>query len=117
MRRGLALVAPADVRRDLARGAIGPALEVSRTLDLPFRPRGLVLLGDGSRLVVADAFGGRLAVVDPARGTLESVRTLPAHNIRGLALTPDGRTLVVAHQVLEPPGREPTSRTSTGARS
>ena len=31
---------------------------------------------------------------------LESVRTLPAHNIRGLAVTLDGRTLVVAHQTL-----------------
>ena len=60
----------------------------------------MVLVRSGARLVVADAFAGRLAVVDPKQGTLESVRTLPAHNIRGLAESPDGQTLVVAHQVL-----------------
>ena len=32
--------------------------------------------------------------------TLESVRSLPAHNIRGLATSPDGQTLVLAHQTL-----------------
>ncbi len=51
---------------------------------------------------MADAFGGKLAVVDTQGRTIESVRSLPAHNIRGLAFAPDGRTLVVAHQVLNP---------------
>jgi DNA-binding beta-propeller fold protein YncE len=79
----------------------GPSrLTVLRSLDLPFSPRNMVLADAGARLVVADAFGGKLAVVDRRRGMLESVRTLPAHNIRGLAVTPDGRTLVVAHQTL-----------------
>ena len=60
----------------------------------------MVLERAGARLIVADAFGGRLAVIDPKQGTLKSIRSLPAHNIRGLAEAPDGRTLVVAHQVL-----------------
>ena len=70
------------------------------TLDLPFCPRELALVADGSKLVVADAFGGRLAVVDAKRRAIDSVRSLPAHNIRGLAFAPDGQTLVIAHQVL-----------------
>ena len=57
-------------------------------------------LRGGSRLVVADAFGGRLAVVDLHRRAIESVRSLPAHNIRGMTFSPDGRTLLVTHQVL-----------------
>ncbi|AGA31468.1 YVTN family beta-propeller repeat protein [Singulisphaera acidiphila DSM 18658] len=71
-----------------------------RTLDLPFSPRDMALVNAGSKLVVADAFGGKLAVVDRVRAALDSVRNLPAHNIRGLALTSDGRSLIVAHQRL-----------------
>jgi YVTN family beta-propeller protein len=82
-----------------------PALGLARSLDLPFSPRNMVLARGGVRLVVADAFGGKLAVVDPKRGALESVRSLPAHNIRGLAESPDGQTLVVAHQSLNTQGR------------
>ena len=54
------------------------------------------------RLIVADAFGGRLAVVDSgARGEIEPafVNRL-AHNIRSLALNADGSRLLVAHQIL-----------------
>jgi YVTN family beta-propeller protein len=76
-----------------------PAVLKRSALELPFCPHGLALLADGSKLVVADAFGGRLAVVDTARCTIESVRALPGHNIRGLALARDGRTLLLAHQV------------------
>jgi DNA-binding beta-propeller fold protein YncE len=76
------------------------ALAVTRTLELPFSPMKLVLVRGGSRLVVADAFGGKLATIDPREGTLESVRTLPGQNIRGLAESSDGHTLVIALQVL-----------------
>jgi len=82
----------------LAPGPAGgpPGLETVGSLDLPFGPRCMAPVRDGARLVVADAYGGGLAVVDPARGVLESARTLPARNLRGLALSPDGRTLAVA---------------------
>jgi len=73
---------------------------VVTTVDLPFAPREQVFVPDGKRLVVADAFGGRLAVVNTERGELESVRTLPAHNFRGLALSSDGKRLLVTHQLL-----------------
>jgi YVTN family beta-propeller protein len=72
-----------------------------RTIDLPFAPRRQLPL-PGDRLLVADAFGGRLAVVNVRRGEVESVRSLPAHNIRGLALSPDGARVLLAHQMLSP---------------
>jgi YVTN family beta-propeller protein len=75
-------------------------VSMNGSLDLPFCPREMAMLGSGSTLVVAEAFGGRFAVVDTKRRSLQSVRTLPGHNIRGLAFARDGRTLVIAHQVL-----------------
>ncbi len=75
-------------------------LSISGTLDLPFCPGEMAMMVDGSKLVVAEAFGGRLAVVDARRRLIESVRLLPGHNIRGLVFAHDGRTLVIAHQIL-----------------
>lgn len=77
-----------------------PGLSIAGSLDLPFCPRELAVFPGGSKLVVADAFGGRLAVVDLRRRAIDSVRSLPAHNIRGLAFSPDGRALLITHQVL-----------------
>jgi YVTN family beta-propeller protein len=74
------------------------------TIDLPFAPREQLWLPGGKRLLVADAFAGRLAVVDAEHGVVESVRRLPAHNIRGLALSADGKRVLVAHQILHPMG-------------
>jgi YVTN family beta-propeller protein len=71
-------------------------------LDLPFCPREIVRAPDGSKLVVADGFGGHLAVVDSARRVVERLRTIPAHNIRGIAFALDGRSLVISHQYLDP---------------
>jgi YVTN family beta-propeller protein len=73
---------------------------VVKTLPLPFAPRRQLYLPEQGKLVVADAFGGRLALVDVRRGTVESVRSLPAQNIRGLARTADGGRLLLAHQLL-----------------
>src|SRR5262249_51232050 len=81
-------------------GDAADGLRVGKSIPLPFPPRRQLLLTDPTRLVVADAFGGRLAVLDPARGEVESVRVIPAHNIRGLALSGDSRQLLVSHQVL-----------------
>jgi YVTN family beta-propeller protein len=81
-------------------GDAADGLRVGKSIPLPFPPRRQLLLTDPTRLVVADAFGGRLAVLDPARGEVESVRAIPAHNIRGLALSGDSRQLLVSHQVL-----------------
>ena len=66
--------------------------------DLPFEPQEMLFLGDG-KLLVADAFGGGLAVVSAAGGELLRTKELTGHNLRGLTLLPDGR-LGIAHQEL-----------------
>ena len=87
----------------IATGARGADASLSCTgeVELPFCPRELARIGDGSKLVVADAFGGRLAVVDAGRREIESVRAIPGHNIRGMAVAPDGKSLVIAQQYLD----------------
>jgi len=79
---------------------MSPTVSMNGSLDLPFCPREMAMLGNGPAIVVVEAFGGRLAIVDARRRVIESVRTLPGHNIRGLAFDRNGRTLVIAHQVL-----------------
>lgn len=66
---------------------------------LPFSPREHLMVNDSTKIIVADAFGGRLAVVES--GSLELVATheFGAHNIRGLAINHKGR-LQISHQVL-----------------
>jgi YVTN family beta-propeller protein len=81
---------------------LGPVSRVLRSIDLPFAPRQLLLLSEDRKLVAADAFGGGLALLDVANGEVDSVRSLACHNIRGLALTGDGKRLLVSHQVLNP---------------
>jgi len=81
-------------------GDDGATPALARTVDLPFPPRNLAWARPGSILIAADAFGGRIAAVDPNRGEVGPVRDLPAHNIRGLALSSDGRMLLIAHQTL-----------------
>ena len=82
-------------------------LQLRETVALPFAPRHQITLPDGERLLVADAFGGRLAIINTRSGALEAVRELPAHNVRGLAASPSGRDLYVAHQLLN--SRAPTT--------
>ena len=71
---------------------------------MAFAPRTQLLLPESRKLIVADSFGGRLAVVDLDDGKVESDRLLPAHNIRGLALSTDGTRLLISHQVLNSRG-------------
>jgi hypothetical protein len=52
-------------------------------------------------VVVADAFGGHMAVVDASAGRLLLVHSLKGHNLRGLALSADGKRLLVSHQILD----------------
>jgi YVTN family beta-propeller protein len=78
----------------------GAAPRVGKRLALPFAPRLQLPLPGGEQVVVADAFGGRLAVVDVRGPAVASVRALPAHNLRGLALSADAKNLLLTHQVL-----------------
>ena len=78
-----------------------------RTIPLAFPPGRQLLLTNPVKLVVADAFGGRVAVIDPKTAEVEAVREFPGHNIRGLAVSADARHLLISHQVLS--GRATTS--------
>jgi len=78
------------------------SIELTRRaeLPLPFAPR-LQCALDDHRIIVADSFGGQLAVVDVRAGKVDVLRRIPGHNIRGLALSPNGRELYLTHQFLE----------------
>ncbi len=73
---------------------------VRKAIDLPFAPGKLLALPGGVKVVVADAFGGWLAVVDAERGIVDSLRSVPGHNIRGLTISADGKKLLLSQQVL-----------------
>lgn len=88
---------------DLIQGAHKAAsldARIARTLSLAFAPRMQLWIPAARRLAVADSFGEKFAVIDPEQDQPESVRLLPAHNVRGLLLGPDGKTLLVSHQIL-----------------
>ena len=76
-----------------------------RLLPLPVPGRHLLWLPGTDSVVVADAFGGQLAVVDAAATRVQFVHRLSGHNIGGLALSPDGRRLIISHQVLNSAAR------------
>ena len=74
---------------DLPRGRL------VRSIPLTFPPGMLVRRPDG-RLIVADAFGGRLASVDPETGAV-TARLIDGVNVRALAISGDGNELLLAH--------------------
>ncbi|HTN73985.1 MAG TPA: cytochrome c peroxidase [Pirellulaceae bacterium] len=77
-----------------------PQLKITASLELPFPPRQQLLLPDERHLVVADAFGGQLAIVDTQTNKLHSLRSLQAHNIAGLTWDAERQRLLLAHQIL-----------------
>jgi len=82
--------------------------QIIATVKLSFAPREQLILEDASRLLVADAFGDRLATIRLDSHKVEAVHSLSAQNIRGLALSPDGKRVLVSHQLLNkftPPRR------------
>lgn len=79
-----------------------PNWKILHVVDLPFAPRFQQILPGDKRVVVFDAFGGRLAIVELSSGKIESTREFPGHAVRGLALAEQGTMLVAAHQMLNP---------------
>lgn len=98
-----------------------PRLSVSKTIDLDFAPRGLLIVpGDAAksesektpsqreeRLLVADAFGGRMIVIDPQTGATTNSLAVGGHHLRGLAIhagissaAMPKTSLLIAHQML-----------------
>ncbi len=76
-------------------------VESLATLPLEFAPR-LQLLLDETRILVADAFGGRLALVDVAERSVRPLQSIHGGNIRGLALSHDRSQVVFAHSIQNP---------------
>lgn len=83
---------------DLGESAGNP--KVVATVDLPFAPREQLYVADKSRLLVADAFSGQLAVLKTDSPAVEFLIEFGAHNIRGLAIHPQSKRLVISHQIL-----------------
>tara|TARA_R110002072_G_scaffold287242_2_gene452773 strand:+ start:137389 stop:139329 length:1941 start_codon:yes stop_codon:yes gene_type:complete len=73
---------------------------ITATIDLGFSPGEQLYVPTQSRLLVADAFNDRIAVIDMAKREVAHVHKFGAHNIRGLAISRDGESLLVSHQVL-----------------
>lgn len=84
------------------------SLREAAKIRLPFSPGLQVFCRDDTLLVIADAFAGRLALLDPQSGKLLGIRLLEAHGIRGLAASRDGNSLHLSHQRIE--SSVPTTR-------
>lgn len=76
------------------------APHIQKRIDLCFSPRKQLLLPRQQALIVADSFGGKLAVLDLTTLKIVAERTFPGHNIRGLVAGPDGERVFLAHQIL-----------------
>ena len=74
--------------------------DLSVTIDLPFNPGIQWIAPDNEHLLVADHFGGHLALIDLKTRKLRLIYQIGVHNIRGLALSPDGEHLMLTHQLL-----------------
>ncbi len=79
--------------------------QLARQQKLPFEPGEIMLIESTNQLVVAAAYSGTLAILDSDSLEIVSTQSLRGHNIRGLALGHDGRSLWVAHQELNPLAR------------
>lgn len=77
-------------------------LQLTATRDLPFAPRELLWLPKAERLLIADAFRCRVAIVEPQRWTVAATRIWPGHNIRGLATDGKESEIHVVQQHLNP---------------
>lgn len=65
---------------------------------LPFAPGSMVRRPDG-RVIVADAFGGKVADLVPGQVGTERVRSIDGVNLHALAISGDGKELLVAHMI------------------
>ena len=86
------------IRLDLEQGV----LSLERVTDLPFPPRLQWMDATGRKLVLADAFSDKVAAVSLPDLSLVSTRSLPGHNMGGIALAPNGKDLLFSHQALNP---------------
>jgi YVTN family beta-propeller protein len=87
---------------DLASAKITGRVQVGHS------PRSLVLTPDGGTLLCANRIGGSISAIDTGSGRETARIALPATNLRGMALSQDGKRLVVTGQ--QPHNDIPTDR-------
>ena len=68
-------------------------------IPLGFQPKELLRLSDG-RFLVADAFGGSLAVIDCKQAKVVATHKIIGHHIGGLARDDSTQTIAISHQRL-----------------
>lgn len=83
---------------------------IQRPTNLPYgaRPRALALTPDGATLLCANMSGASLSVIDIANRREQVCVPLPCVNLRGVAVSPDGRMAYVTGQ--QPHNEIPTQR-------
>lgn len=81
--------------------ALAGGMKRAWTRPLAFAPRPLALTPDGKKLIVGDAFGGHIAVLDATTGILESSRSFPGHNLGGFAFSADGKKLLATYSLMD----------------
>lgn len=70
-----------------------------RIIPLSFPPGRVVAIAD-NRFLISDAFGGKLALVDPGSESKVQERELPIHHIGGLTVAESGTVIHLTHQRL-----------------
>lgn len=76
------------------------ALAASGQIPLPFPAGKMLAMPESPHLVIADAFEGRLAVLDVCRRQVTHVHDLGGHNLGGLCWDITHDRLLISHQIL-----------------
>lgn len=79
---------------------VAPRLRLSQSVALDFEPREMCLTADGERLIVAGAFRNSFTILDAVGLKFLAARAVSGHNAGGLAISHDGKSLLIAHQIL-----------------
>lgn len=74
-----------------------PDADAVTKVSLNFQPKQLLALTE-QRFLVADAFGGKLAIVDAGTAAVVSQHELAGHHIGGLTLDSDAANVLITHQ-------------------
>ncbi|QDU10427.1 cytochrome c peroxidase [Gimesia aquarii] len=73
---------------------------ITAKLQIPFEPHKMCLVKERKKLIVAGSFQNKLAIVDTDNLKLTVTKKIPGHNIRGLAISNDGKRVLIAQQEL-----------------
>ncbi|QDT96861.1 cytochrome c peroxidase [Gimesia aquarii] len=73
---------------------------ITAKLQISFEPHKMCLVKERKKLIVAGTFQNKLAIVDTNNLKLTVTKKIPGHNIRGLAISNDGKRVLIAQQEL-----------------